>query len=331
VSWKVGIVLATYNGAAHVEEQVRSVQAQDFSGWRLFARDDGSSDDTSARLARLAAQDPRITVLEAGERLGVVGNFAALLAHARRAGAEYVFPCDQDDVWLPAKVSRSLAVMAQLEAEHGRETPLLVHSDLAVVDEALRPLYPSFLRRQGIRHQEVDPLNVLLVQNFVTGCASLLNGALLDLALPVPERCIMHDWWIAQCAAARGAIGFIPEATILYRQHGTNQIGATGALGNLNVLDAAGRKRFVRSWKVGVQSVEQAGTLLERLPERGGAAERVLDLLGAFARISGEPPLRRVRILRRRGIRRQSSFRTMLLYAQTALLGVGAGSGSKGR
>jgi glycosyltransferase involved in cell wall biosynthesis len=325
VSWKVGIVLATYNGAAHVDEQVRSVQAQDFSDWRLFARDDGSTDDTRARLAKLASEDPRITVLEAGERLGVVGNFAALLTHARRAGAKYVFPCDQDDVWLPAKVSRSLAVMERLEAEHGRETPLLVHSDLAVVDEALRPLYPSFLRRQGIGHEAVDPLNVLLVQNFVTGCASLLNGALLDLALPLPERCIMHDWWIAQCAAAAGAIGFMSEATILYRQHGTNQIGSTGAFGNLNVLDAAGRERFVRSWKVGVQSVEQAGTLLERLRERGGAAERVFDLLGAYARISGEPPLQRIRTLRRHHIRRQRPFGTMALYVRTALLGVAAG------
>ncbi len=324
---RVVIALATYNGAAHVDEQVRSFQAQDFREWELLARDDGSSDATRVILARLASRDPRIRVLDAGPNLGVIGNFAALLAHADAAGADYVFPSDQDDVWLPTKLSRSLALMARLESEHGRDTPLLVHSDLAVVDGALRPLYPSFLRRQGIRHEETSPLNVLLVQNFVTGCASLLNRALLRLALPFPERCIMHDWWIAECAAAAGAIGFVPEPLVLYRQHGANQIGASGSLGNLNVLDAAGRRRFVRSWEIAVESVDQARALAARLRDRGGVPETVLELVGAYAGTDRERPLERLRTLRRHGIRRQRPFGTILLYVRAALLGVAAGRG----
>lgn len=321
---KIVIALATYNGAAHLAEQVRSLQAQDFGDWQLLARDDGSVDGTRDLLAQLASEDPRITVVESTARFGVVRNFAELLARAERAGADYVFTCDQDDVWLPTKISRSLAAMTRLEAERGRETPLLVHSDLAVVDHALRPLYPSFLRRQGIRHEESSPLNVLLVQNFVTGCASLMNKALLRLALPFPECCIMHDWWIAQCAAAGGAIGFLAEPTILYRQHGANQIGASGSLGNLNVFNAAGRKRFARSWKIGVQSVWQARALGQRLRERGGATPDVLDLVDAYAAIDRERPIRRALTLHRHDIRRQRSFDTVLLYVRTALLGVAA-------
>lgn len=322
----VAIVLATYNGGGLVEEQVASLQRQDFPGWHLFIRDDGSSDGTQARLAKLAQQEPRITVLEARTRLGVIGNFGELLLQAHRAGAEYVFPCDQDDAWQPTKLSRALALMARLEAEHGRDTPLLVHSDLAVVDADLRPLHRSFLRYQGIGHEETNPLRVLLVQNFVTGCASLLNRPLLDLALPFPGCCIMHDWWLAQCAAARGKIGFIPDATVLYRQHGANQIGATGALGNLKVFHAQGRKRFAKSWKIAVQALEQARSLHARLTERGGASSEVLDLVERYSRIDEDSPARRLLTLRRLGVHRQRPMDTLLLYVRMGLLGIADGA-----
>jgi glycosyltransferase involved in cell wall biosynthesis len=327
LSERVVIVLATYNGAPWLEAQVRSLQAQDHAGWRLLVRDDGSSDGTPALLERLAREEPRLTVLGAPGRLGVIANFGALLEAARAAGADYVFPCDQDDEWRPDKLSRALAEMARLEARHGRGAPLLVHSDLEVVDEALRPLHPSFLAFQGLRHEGRDPLRVLLVQNFVTGCASLLNRALLELALPVPAGCIMHDWWVAQCAAARGAIGFLPEAAVRYRQHAANQVGAAGAFGNLNVLHARGRRRFATSWRVARQTVGQARDLEARLRERGGASPEVLSLVGGFARLGEEGPLRRLLSMRRLGVRRLRKVDTALLFARMALLGVAPGSG----
>jgi rhamnosyltransferase len=306
---------------------VRSLRAQDHAGWRLLARDDGSTDGTPALLARLAREEPRLTVLGAPGRLGVVGNFGALLEAARDAGASYVLPCDQDDVWRPDKLSRMLEAMAALEARHGAGAPLLVHSDLEVVDQELRTLHPSFLRHQGIRHEDRDPLQVLLVQNFVTGCASLLNAPLLDLALPLPAACLMHDWWIAQCAAAAGAVGFVPEALVRYRQHAANEVGAGGAFGNLKILSAAGRRRFARAWRVGHQSVDQAGALAARLRERGGAGPGVLELVDGVARLGEAGPLSRLLAMRRLGVRRLRPVDTALLFARMALLAVAAGPG----
>lgn len=324
---KVAVVLATYNGAAHLEEQLESVRRQDLRDWSLFVRDDGSTDGTRRLLEELAARDARVTVLPPGPRLGAVGNFGALFAHALGAGTEYVFPCDQDDVWEPTKMSAALARMERLEAEHGRSTPLLVHSDLRVVDERLSEIAPSFLRYQGIAHEESAPLHVLLVQNYVTGCASLLNRALLELAVPIPASCIMHDWWIAQCAAARGRIGFIPEPLLRYRQHGGNEVGAGGAFGNLNPFHARGRKRFVRSWRAAVQSVWQAADLSERLRERGGASAPVLELVDGYARFNRLGAVGRLRRMRRLGIRRQRPMGTALLYVRMALLGVARDTG----
>lgn len=324
MSTKVVIAMATYNGVAFLEEQVASLRAQDHADWTLLVRDDGSSDGTHELLARLARADPRLRVLEPGARLGASGNFAAVLREAREAAAEYVFPCDQDDVWLPHKISSQLAAVAALEARHGRATPLLVHSDLQVVDVGLRPLHPSFLRHQGIAHEATGALQVLLVQNFVTGCASLLNRALLELALPVPGCCIMHDWWLAQCAAAAGRIGFVSEPLLLYRQHGSNAIGATGAWGGLNPFHAAGRMRLARNWEVARQTLDQAQALHDRLVEHGTGAPAARETVRAFARCREERPWRRLATLRRLGIHRHRPLGTALLMVRMALMGWGA-------
>jgi hypothetical protein len=318
---RVAIVLATYDGGAHLDAQLASLRSQSFADWKLLVRDDGSTDGTYERLAAAARVDSRITLLERGPRLGVVRNFGELLAHAHAAGAEYVFPCDQDDVWLPSRVARALAVMDLLEGQHGRDTPTLVHSDLQVVDEQCRLIHPSFLRRQGIRHEARNPLDVLLVQNFVTGCAALLNRPLLELALPVPGGCIMHDWWIAQCAAASGRIGFVPEATVLYRQHRGNHVGAAGALGGLNPLRPQGRRRLAQTWGMAERTLEQARLLHDRLRQRDAAAEEVLARIDGYARARAVSGVERLRLLRRLGVHRQRPFGTAAMYVMMSLLG----------
>ncbi|MBT4915019.1 MAG: glycosyltransferase, partial [Gemmatimonadales bacterium] len=57
----VGIVLAVHNGAAYLEEQVESIRAQTHEKWRLWIRDDGSTDDTAELVDRLAARDERVS------------------------------------------------------------------------------------------------------------------------------------------------------------------------------------------------------------------------------------------------------------------------------
>ncbi|HVP69662.1 MAG TPA: glycosyltransferase family 2 protein [Anaeromyxobacteraceae bacterium] len=324
MSGKVAIVLATYNGARFLAEQIESLQAQDVADWRLFVRDDGSVDPTEAILQAAATKDARITVLPGGERLGVVGNFDALLRHARQWGASYVFPCDQDDVWLPRKMSKELSLMRALEQLHGSTTPLLVHSDMTVVDDALRPVHPSFLEFQGIRHVEEDPIRVLLVQNFVTGCASLYNGALLDFALPMPRGSAVHDWWFAQCAAARGRIGFVPEVTVQYRQHAANQIGAAGAWRSLNPFRAQGRRQLVRVWTEASRAVAQAGALRDRMMEHAARPDPWMELVSEFADLAQVSLRARIATLRKHGIHRLHRLSPVALLAQLILLDLGS-------
>lgn len=224
------IVLSAYDGAPHLDAQLASICAQTAKGWRLLVRDDGSSDDTHRRLRAWAAREPRIELLPRdGRNLGAAASFGVLLRHAVERGSRHVFLSDQDDVWVPEKCERMLGAMASREAAVGEGIPILLHSDLRVVGPDLAGIHPSFMALQRMDAADGRAPARLLLRNAVTGCATLVNAALLRCALPMPEVA-MHDWWLAQCGAAFGEVHFVADALVLYRQHGRNAVGARGPL-----------------------------------------------------------------------------------------------------
>jgi glycosyltransferase involved in cell wall biosynthesis len=259
---RVDILLATYNGARFLDRQIESILDHLQPGRRLLVRDDGSSDGTMSILQRFSERHPEyITLLaDGGERLGPSKNFGRLL---ERADADYIMFCDQDDVWLPSRISKPLERMQVVEEKYGRDTPLLVHTDLAVVDENLQPLASSFWKYSRIDPRTGDRLSRLLVRNVVTGCATTINRALARRAYPIPTGAVMHDWWLALVAAGCGRVEYLPEATVLYRQHSNNAIGARrwrwtdapklvlqrlktpGAVGELGLLSVQARALLV--------------------------------------------------------------------------------------
>ncbi|MFQ5442580.1 MAG: glycosyltransferase family 2 protein [Thermodesulfobacteriota bacterium] len=219
----VEILLATYNGGRFLSELLASLLAQTYKDWRLVVRDDGSTDGTIDIIKKFRDGHPgRVVLIEdTEERLGACGSFSLLL---ERSEAPYIMFCDQDDVWLPEKVERTLEKMRELEGGR-KEAPVLVHTDMIVVDEELNKRADSFWRYQNLP-PEMKGLNNLLILNNVTGCAAMINKALKRLSVPVPDEAIIHDWWVAIVAAAMGEIGHIDSPTILYRQHGENVKGA---------------------------------------------------------------------------------------------------------
>lgn len=220
----IDILCATWNGAAYLGEFMESLQRQTHPHWRLWVRDDGSTDGTLALLEALAAADLRIALLPPdGQRLGAAGSFARLWERAA-PHATYLAFADQDDVWLPHKLARSLARLREEEARCGADTPVLLHTDLAVVDEALRPVASSFRAYAGLGALEA-PLAERVAHNVVTGCTVLANAALRMRSVPIPPD-IMHDAWVACVAVTCGRTVHLDEATVAYRQHGANTIGA---------------------------------------------------------------------------------------------------------
>lgn len=311
---KVYILLGTYNGADFLHTQLNSIQQQTLQEWRLLIRDDGSEDDTLHILEDISREDARIEILKDEKgHLGVTENYNELMLASLQRGACIVCFADQDDVWLPTKVANHLTRLHKAQEIHGAHTPILVHSDLKVVDRDLNVLHGSLARYQGIYAQPKSPLRYLLAQNFVTGCASTINRALLEIATPLPRQAVIHDWWIALCAAACGQIEYIDEPTVLYRQHGHNQVGAIRA--SLNLLNSSLLRRWRKAQRNFSAAFGQATALKQRLGSQGHTPQHeVIELLEGYARLPQAGPLERLFFVQRSGIRRQGWFRQPVFW-----------------
>lgn len=258
----VDIALATWNGARFLPPLLDSIVTQSYQNWRLVVRDDGSSDGTCQILAAFAERHKaRVELVQDGRvRLGVTRNFEATVA---RCTSNYVAFADQDDVWLPVKLEHSMQRLLQIEGEDGDDTPILVHTDLRVVDAALGMIAPSFMRMMRLDPFAGAALKRLLVRNVVTGCTMLANRALIERALPIPGAAAIHDWWLALVAVCLGRLEFVDEQTVLYRQHGANSIGA---INGWSLRSALARLQEARPALAGRYA--QAAALSETLHDR---------------------------------------------------------------
>jgi glycosyltransferase involved in cell wall biosynthesis len=304
------IGLATFESGPFLAELLDSLFAQSEQDFTLLVADDGSGDATVAILEHYAARHPGRIRIVARDRqpLGALGNFARLIDHAR---ADYLMLCDHDDVWLPDKIALTLERMQALERVHGGATPLLVHTDLKVVDAELREIAPSLFRYSGIDPTRND-LRSLLTANVATGCTLLANRALYERARPVAPEAMMHDHWLALVAAALGRISCIATPTILYRQHGGNAIGAHsgGAVSLLErvrlTLFSNDRQRVMRRYS------RQAAALLARYAEEMRADDR--HAVETLATIWTVRPWRRFARLRRSGLGLRGFVRNAALF-----------------
>ena len=127
---KVTILMSTYNGENFLAEQIESIQQQTYTDWTLLIRDDGSKDKTRDIINRFSLEDDRIVFInpDQTENLGVIKSFFTLLKYQE---SDYYLFSDQDDTWLPEKLSLQLEKASQYPSNK----PLLVYTDLKVVNQ----------------------------------------------------------------------------------------------------------------------------------------------------------------------------------------------------
>ncbi|MFH1195306.1 MAG: glycosyltransferase family 2 protein [bacterium] len=220
----IDILLATYNGEKYLNQQIESILNQTCRDWRLLIRDDLSTDNTINIIKNYTSKYPdKIRLIEDDKgHLGLARNFGALLEAAQ---SEYIMFCDQDDIWLPNKIELIINVMKAAQ-QRNPDLPILVHTDLRVVDENLNVIADSFWKLVGIDPQTANNLDNLIIRNAVTGCAMMINRKAKEISTPLPAEVKIHDWWIAMNVAKAGKILFVPVPSSLYRQHGGNVISA---------------------------------------------------------------------------------------------------------
>lgn len=221
----IAILLATYNGSERLPRLLDSILKQTADGWTIYAHDDGSTDGTRELLNDFACQHPgKLVVLgEEVTHLGAKNNFCWLLNHVN---ADYYMFCDHDDLWLPSKIGVSLSLVRKLEAENPGKA-VCIHTDLKVCDGNYKVLHDSLWKVSKVNPEWQENPNMLLIANCVTGCTMMFNNAAKLLSANMPEYVPMHDFWVAyQTAANGGVLDHLPQPTILYCQHGDNEVGA---------------------------------------------------------------------------------------------------------
>jgi len=222
---KIAILLAAYNGEKYIAEQIESLLSQTEKNFVCYVHDDGSTDSTINILKKYELMFPeKIVILNYSSTGGAKNNFLSMLANVEE---DYVMFCDQDDVWLPNKIEKTFKTMV-LSEEKFESAPVCVFTDMYVVDENLRVISDSFLKRMKKNPTKISVLQ-LLCNNVVAGCTLMINKQCIELSRFYQDanNIRMHDWWCALVAATCGYLVFLDAKTSLYRQHSVNVIGAS--------------------------------------------------------------------------------------------------------
>lgn len=217
---KIDILLATYNGEKYLKEQLDSILAQTYSNFRLLISDDKSSDTTIDLLQEYAKKDERIILFLQEKNLGSTKNFEFLLS---KVISPYYMFSDQDDIWLDTKVEKTYQKLIEENAD-------LVFTDLEVINDKGEKIASSFnqLKKLDRKIKRYHDFRLEYLYNVITGCTMLSKSMYIQEILPLPEnKDILHDYWIGLLLSLSGKICYLEEATIRYRQHEKNQVGAS--------------------------------------------------------------------------------------------------------
>jgi rhamnosyltransferase len=216
------VLLAAYNGAAWIRQQIESILAQRGVLVRLVACDDASSDGTRAELLGFQG-DSRVRLILEKERAGsAAGSFLRLVRDCASDGFDFIALADQDDVWYPLKLARACdAIRTQASAGYSSAT-------LAAWETGRTALI-----KLSAKQNRSD----FLFEGGGQGCTFVMNAAFYERARRfLLERSEMtsglhfHDW--ALYALARSwdlRWSFDPEPSMVYRQHAGNDTGARGS------------------------------------------------------------------------------------------------------
>lgn len=206
----VSVCMATYNGSAHITDQVMSILKQLEATDELIISDDGSTDATIELINKIG--DPRIRIVPGIYAKNPALNFENVLNYAK---GDYIFLSDQDDIWHPDKVKTCLKLLDKYD---------LVVSDCEVVDDNLQVIAKSFFEEM----KSGPGLLKNLTKNTYLGCCMAFKSSILTVILPFPKSIPMHDIWIGFAAELTLKPVFLPVQLLKYRRHGNNVSTTTG-------------------------------------------------------------------------------------------------------
>jgi len=221
----VAILLCTYDGQKFLAEQLQSLESQFHQNWVLYVSDDGSSDQTLEILKQYQAKWPQgKMIIRKGPQQGFCQNFLSLACNVDIRASYFAF-CDQDDVWLPEKLSVALQTIITNQNIY---VPFVYCGRTQYVTAELKPcgISPLFVFPPSFRNA--------LVQSIAGGNTMVFNlSAKLLIEKAGPVDVPSHDWWTYQLiSGAEGDIFYDPVPYLLYRQHDGALVGGNNSFGS---------------------------------------------------------------------------------------------------
>ncbi len=214
------ILLSSYNGEKYICEQIDSILNQEDVDIHLLIRDDGSTDSTIDFINKYKDKHANIIEVIRGKNLGYARSFSELIKYAyyKYPECKYFAFADQDDVWLKDKLSSAIK---KLDKESAL-LPVTYCSNKLLVDEKLNPIRKSWTSKEVKLSKER-----CMIQSFATGCTMVFNRVAAEMYINhIPAKLKVHDYLMYQQCMFLGRVIYDSNPYILYRQHGSNQIGA---------------------------------------------------------------------------------------------------------
>lgn len=306
----IDILMATYNGEKHLKEQLESIERQSYKNWRLIVHDDASTDRTWEILKKFQDRHGKDKVIIKKNNPPTGASKRNFMGLIQSCSGEYMMCCDQDDVWHEDKVKNTFRRMRQMEKRYGKDLPLLVYTDLRVVDTSLKEIHPGFHSYMNLRTS--CKLAYELTQNQVTGCTIMINRNLKKYAEQAKnmDKIVMHDHWLALIALVFGRMSYLNQATMDYRQHGDNVVGAQNAKSFAYMWQRfqRGKEKFVKDMK---DSCYQAG-YFNQLYASCINDRKVIKLLKIYAHLYEKSKINRIICFFRYGFWKKGIIRKVM-------------------
>ncbi len=212
----ISVAMATYNGGKYLVEQLDSILSQTLLPAEIIVCDDQSTDNTSAILENYQSKGLLKYYINE-KRLGFIGNFKKAVSLCNPDN--FIALSDQDDIWLPSKLSLAALYIKDVDEI---DTPVMVYSDLILVDQDKKLINPSFRSELG-QGGYIYCLETLFFGCFVNGCTMLMNPAMRSYFSTIPEQgALNHDTWMSMIAYTFGRAAMLPKPQVYYRSHANN-------------------------------------------------------------------------------------------------------------
>ena len=262
---KVSVVIPAWNAEKTILAALHSVAQQTHSDWEVIVVDDGSTDRTAEIVTDYACLHPRVRLVSLENGGPSRARNIGALVHARGA---YIAFLDADDLWMPSKLERSVAL---LDRPNG---PVATFARVAFFKD-----HPNKIEAVSrLPNNKHTPFS-FLCENPVCTTSNIVVAADKFRATTGFDTALMHAEdvdWLIRLAAAGERIEAIDDVLVRYR---TSQGGLSSDL-----------DRMHQGWESNLRTLETAGQRLSMRERRYAEAVHLRYLARRALRIGASPP-----------------------------------------